>query len=57
MWMRPGLPHLEGEMDLTKQRAASGARHPVGRTFFAILHLLPFSVGIIPSLPRLGSTL
>lgn len=34
MWMRPGLLHLEGEMDLSEQRGYSGARRPVGRTFF-----------------------
>lgn len=37
MWMWPGLPHLEDEMDLSKQRGDSGAQRPVGRTFFAIL--------------------
>lgn len=44
MWMWPGLPHLEGEMDLSKQRGDSGARHPVGRTFFAILASAPPSL-------------
>ena len=44
MWMWPGLPRLEGEMDLSEQRGYSGARRPVGSTFFAILASSPPSL-------------